>query len=104
MPLVVIHHDIGVVAFIEIHRIGAERSMRVDSGILSFFNRRTDYSYFFGPEQPAFSGVGIDARYGDFGLCDQITLWATGHAVLQFQGDVTISPPAAHRTIQGNCN
>ncbi len=46
----------------------------------------------------------VTTVYGDFGLCDEITLWSTGHGVLQFQGDVTFSPPVNHRTLEGNCN
>jgi hypothetical protein len=46
----------------------------------------------------------VTTVYGDFGLFDQITLKSTGHSVLQFQGDVNISAPVVHRTIQGNYN
>jgi len=46
----------------------------------------------------------VTTVYGDFGLCDQITLRSTGHSVFQFGGPVTISPSVAHRTIQGNCS
>ena len=46
----------------------------------------------------------VTTVYGDFGLFDEITLKSTGHAILQFGGDVTISPPVIHRTIQGNYN
>ena len=46
----------------------------------------------------------VTTVYGDWGLCDEVTLKSTGHAILQVQGDVTINPPVTHRTIQGNCN
>ena len=46
----------------------------------------------------------VTTVYGDFGLADEITLWSTGYAVLQFQGTVTPNTPVEHRTITGNMN
>lgn len=45
----------------------------------------------------------IRTVYGDFGLCDEITLESTIHAI-RVGGDVTLGEPRILRTIQGRCN
>jgi len=45
----------------------------------------------------------IRTVYGDFGLCDEITLESTTHSVV-FGGSVTLGEPEVVRTIQGECH
>jgi hypothetical protein len=45
----------------------------------------------------------IRTTFGDFGLCDEITLETTTHRVM-VGGAVTLGEPEVVRTIQGNCN
>ncbi len=45
----------------------------------------------------------IRTVYGDFGLCDEITLESTSHTIF-FPGEVTLGEPEVVRTIQGDCH
>jgi len=45
----------------------------------------------------------IRTSFGDFGLCDQITLQETTHRITA-AGVVTLGEPETVRTIQGTCN
>jgi hypothetical protein len=44
----------------------------------------------------------LRTTYGDFGLCDEITLESTTHT-LRFGGTVELGTPSVIRTIQGRC-
>lgn len=45
----------------------------------------------------------IRTTFGDFGLCDQITLESTTH-LITVGGQVTLGEPTVVRTIEGDCN
>lgn len=45
----------------------------------------------------------IHTTFGDFGLCDEITLESTTHRIM-VGGQVMLGEPTVVRTIQGNCN
>ncbi len=51
-----------------------------------------------------FSLCYVTTVYGDWGLCDEITLWQSDSSILQSTGTVTPGTPAFLRMIQGNCN
>ena len=45
----------------------------------------------------------IRTTYGDFGVCDRITLQETAHSIT-VAGVVTLGEPETVRTIQGSCD
>jgi hypothetical protein len=44
----------------------------------------------------------IQVTYGDFGLCDQIQVFATSHALAVGSG-VSLGEPHVIRTLEGTC-
>ena len=46
----------------------------------------------------------VTTVFGDFGLCDEITLYRTGFRIGILGGVVEISPPEQLRQVRGFCN
>ena len=65
MTLVVKHHDIGVKGTVEQQGVGAERAVSVDPLARRLRDRRPDDLGVLGAEQPALTGVWVDAGHTD---------------------------------------
>ena len=65
--LIVDHHDKGVVARPVKHRVGAERSLDMDTGTARGVERGRDDADFLVSEHPILAGMRIETRDGDAG-------------------------------------
>ena len=50
MALVMKHHDIGIVAFVQIQSVGAEGTVNIDATYLRLCNGRSDDFFIIGSE------------------------------------------------------
>ena len=60
MALIVIHHDIGIETLVQIHRIGAERTISVNPGRARLVQRRHHNLRLFRTKKPVLSRMRID--------------------------------------------